>query len=385
MKQKKSRTKSNTTFVLKNRKANIAITAFIALQFFILPAILFSQETGPIIKFESPIHKFGNINEVDGKVTHKFIFENVGDDTLLIKRVKPGCGCTSSNWTKTPVLPGEQGFISATFNPANRKGKFTKGISITTNELKNPNKSLIIEGHIIPRPPSFKDTFRIQLGNLWVTKNSFSFMNIMNTQKIWDTVLVFNNNDKAMTLSIKQPLLPHIEVAVSSEVLQPKQRGFIAVGYDAVKKGGLGPFYGENIRLNTNDSIQPLKIFHVAADIKEDFSHLTDEERAKSPKIVFENPTFDFGTAKTGDVVKHTFSFTNQGLSDLIIHRTQAACSCTATMPTKKNLKPGESAEIALQFNTSGRKGKQVKTITVITNDYANPKTVLTIKGNLEN
>ena len=67
---------------------------------------LFSQSSK--ILFEHSEHNFGDINEKDGKVSHKFSFKNDGDQPLLILSVKPSCGCTTPNWSKNPINPGDE-------------------------------------------------------------------------------------------------------------------------------------------------------------------------------------------------------------------------------------------------------------------------------------
>lgn len=49
----------------------------------------------------------------------------------------------------------------------------------------------------------------------------------------------------------------------------------------------------------------------------------------------------------------------------------------------KKRIKPGESTNIAVTFNSKGRKGPQVKTVNVTTNDPEKQNLTLTIKCNI--
>ena len=50
---------------------------------------------------------------------------------------------------------------------------------------------------------------------------------------------------------------------------------------------------------------------------------------AIGPKIAFETPVYDFGKVKSGDLVKHTFTFTNTGDELLILTNVQPSCGCT--------------------------------------------------------
>ena len=58
----------------------------------------------------------------------------------------------------------------------------------------------------------------------------------------------------------------------------------------------------------------------------------------------------------------------------------KASCGCTAAQTQKDEVPPGEKGEVTATFNIGDRTGTQVKTVTVETDDAANPKTVLTLK-----
>ena len=111
---------------------------------------LFSQSSK--IVFENSEHDFGEIQEKGGKVSYKFSFKNVGDEPLLILSVKPSCGCTTPNWSKNPIKPGEEGFIIAQYNPRGRPGVFRKSLNVVTNQsiIDKPNNIYIyIKGNVL--------------------------------------------------------------------------------------------------------------------------------------------------------------------------------------------------------------------------------------------
>ncbi|WP_181306429.1 DUF1573 domain-containing protein [Rufibacter sp. XAAS-G3-1] len=86
------------------------------------------------------------------------------------------------------------------------------------------------------------------------------------------------------------------------------------------------------------------------------------------PSIQFEEQRFDFGDIKSGDVVEHTFKFTNNGTLPLIISNVRTTCGCTATDFPKAPVMPGETASITAKFDSAGKRGKQNKVITVESN-----------------
>ncbi len=84
--------------------------------------------------------------------------------------------------------------------------------------------------------------------------------------------------------------------------------------------------------------------------------------------IKFKELEHDFGVIKQGEQVGHIFSFTNTGDADLIILNTTVGCGCTITKYDKKPVSPGKSGSVEVSFNSSGRSGKQTKTLVVISN-----------------
>ncbi|MBN9283117.1 MULTISPECIES: DUF1573 domain-containing protein [Flavobacterium] len=76
-----------------------------------------------------------------------FEFKNTGKTAVIITNVKASCGCTATDYTKSPVAPNETAKITATFNAA-AKGVFTKTVTVTTNAEEAP-KVLVFKGTVI--------------------------------------------------------------------------------------------------------------------------------------------------------------------------------------------------------------------------------------------
>lgn len=102
----------------------------------------------PEIFFENPDFNFGKAYKGD-KVEHVYRFENRGNDTLEIKKVKPSCGCTAAVLSNHSILPGETGEIKTTFNTGSYGGKVKKTIAVLSNDPRTPNHKLTISGEVI--------------------------------------------------------------------------------------------------------------------------------------------------------------------------------------------------------------------------------------------
>jgi len=334
------------------------------------------------ISFEKTTHDFGTIKEEIGNAVAKFVFTNTGKSDLKILKVKTSCGCTASDYTKTVIKPGDKGFVSAIYHTAHRPGAFRKTITVTVNNPDKPNTVLFIKGKVSPRQKSPADRFPTSMGNLKLMSNHLAFNDVKLTDIRTDSMKVYNNWSHQM--DFKFPNLPaHITVKMlPSNTLQPKTSGYIVVTYDANKKNDFGLVY-DRIAIQTNDAQQAMKTLTVSAILSQDFSSLSDKQLKKAPKIVMDKTTYDFGKVKAGTIIKFNYVVTNQGKHELIIHKVKASCGCTATKPAATHIKKNKSTEIAVEFNTSGRRGRQHKTITVITNDPTNPQIILNVQGEL--
>lgn len=86
-----------------------------------------------VISSDNVEHDFGAIKEADGSVTHTFVIKNTGDAPLVITRVVASCGCTTPQFSKEPIAPGQTSKIDVTYNPAGRPGQFVKTIAVYSN------------------------------------------------------------------------------------------------------------------------------------------------------------------------------------------------------------------------------------------------------------
>ena len=96
-------------------------------------------------KFEKEIINYGKI-ALGSDGNRVFEFTNVGDQPLIIERIKPACGCTLAKKPEKPIMPGENGIIEVGYD-TKRPGGFTKGITIFSN-AKNKRKVIKIKGYI---------------------------------------------------------------------------------------------------------------------------------------------------------------------------------------------------------------------------------------------
>ena len=111
-----------------------------------------------------------------------------------------------------------------------------------------------------------------------------------------------------------------------------------------------------------------------------------DHQKAPSGPITtisYEKTEYNFGNIDAGRKYTTTFKFTNTGTEDLLISEAIGSCGCTVPSWPEEPIKAGKSGVIKVEFDTKGRYGEQLKTVTVTTNTEPN-KNVLTIKSNVK-
>ncbi|OGX88813.1 DUF1573 domain-containing protein [Hymenobacter coccineus] len=102
-----------------------------------------------VLTFERDLHDFGAVPE-GTMAAHEFRFKNTGNQPVVIANVQASCGCTTPDWTKTPVLPGKSGIVRAVYSSAGRPGVFSKTVTVTSNAAE-PSHVLTIKGTVLTK------------------------------------------------------------------------------------------------------------------------------------------------------------------------------------------------------------------------------------------
>lgn len=105
-----------------------------------------AQKPSTPVKWNEVVYDFGELKK-GVPVSHDFTFTNTTKSVVLITNVKASCGCTATDYTKTPVKPGETAYVKATYNAA-ASGSFSKTVTVTLNENESP-VILTIKGKVV--------------------------------------------------------------------------------------------------------------------------------------------------------------------------------------------------------------------------------------------
>jgi len=135
------------------------------------------------------------------------------------------------------------------------------------------------------------------------------------------------------------------------------------------------PIANSATQTETNSGTDTPSISTMEFMATEDLSMRATSSRAKQPRsgdnkasMNFEEATFDFGTLKSGEKVKHHYKFTNTGNAPLIIHNATSTCGCTVPEIPLEPISPDDTGSILVYYDSTGKIGTQNKTITIQTN-----------------
>jgi len=347
---------------------------------------LFAQ---PAIKFDATTIDFGIIKEEDGKVSGRFEFTNTGNQDLLLTGVKPGCGCTAADYTKTPVAPGGKGFIIATYNPFNRPGSFNKSIKVTTNESKsdgteNASYTIYIKGNVEKKPPSKFEVegYKNGAGEIRIKDNQVK-LEMLNTESKSFTILVKNFSGKESAFDpINIPNYIIMEKNNATIIFKAGEEKELTLRYDAAKRGEIGVFK-DIVSIQTQDSLEPRISIIVESAITEDFTKLTPKQLQDAPKAVLDSLTLNFGKIEKNTNPTRQIKLYNKGKNPLIIRQLKSSTSVFSIATDKNEISKDSFATLTVTLNSRNRRGMQTAIIEIITNDPANSHLLLNCSGDI--
>jgi len=91
--------------------------------------------------------------------------------------------------------------------------------------------------------------------------------------------------------------------------------------------------------------------------------------------------SYDFGSVDQGTLVQHVFHIANRGQQTLEIQSVHGSCGCTAAIVAASSVAPGAETAIEVSLDTHKLVGAHARSVSVHTNDAAQPTLSLTLHG----
>ena len=331
------------------------------------------------ITFDKIQHDFGKVNEGDGATSYDFTFKNTGSAPLIIQNVSTTCGCTTPEWTKQPIRPGETGFIKVSYDVKGRPGGIDKTITVHSNGSSAPiNLRIIGEVKPVDRHPT--EAYRYPVGTIRLDDMHVAFNRMYSNEKSGLVVTAYNPGHDAVKISFIN-LPAHIQADVRPATIKQGEKAQIKVVYDAARKNDWG-FVADQISMILNDNKAKEYKLTVTANIEEDFSKWTMTQLQNAPVVSVDKQVIEGGRIKKGETKTFQVKLTNTGKSKLLIRKIESG-SILITVDAPKEIAAGASADLTITFDSTNQSGDQNKSITMITNDPKNAQIIFRLKANV--
>jgi len=107
----------------------------------------------------------------------------------------------------------------------------------------------------------------------------------------------------------------------------------------------------------------------VFSNIPNNSSNTIQNNSGLQPRILVSEEEWDFGKVTRGEKPTHIFIVKNGGEGDLIIEGVKGSCPCIEASISTNRIKPGESAELKVSYDTTDYVGKDEKHLHIYSND----------------
>ena len=325
----------------------------------------------PVITFQKTEHDFGKIHEEDGRVSVVFEFKNEGMSPLVLSNVRASCGCTTPTWTKEPVEPGQTGSITVTYNPNGRPGRFQKTVTITSN-AKEPTVKVYIKGEVIPKAAQPVNKYTVAVGELSM-KSKMLDLGTLKKGEVKGGELEYANLSKAdHTVELATNAADaFLGSQVTLATVKPEQVGQFVFSFDTKAPKLYGPVEAyAYVVVDGKKEISDAFKLTIKANVVEDFSALTVEEKQQAPIIEVNNELTVGNKLASGKSYKYVITVKNSGVNPLEIRRAYSSESRLA-IKAPKAIKSGKKAALNVTINTKGLEpGTYTREVVIISNDF---------------
>jgi hypothetical protein len=203
-----------------------------------------------VLTFERTDHDFGQVPE-GTLASYEFKFKNTGNQPIVIASAQASCGCTTPDWTKTPVLPGKSGVIKAVYNSAGRPGVFAKTVTVTSNATEG-SKVLSLKGTVLTKEELRATLTPAQLAaspRLVLERSTYDFGRIEAGQQPVARLGVKNTGPKDLVLSTISSPCYCVGYRGVPPTIKPGQSAVVELVYSQRNVGAAT----EEVKLSSND------------------------------------------------------------------------------------------------------------------------------------
>lgn len=309
----------------------------------------------------------------------RFTVTNTGKDPLIISHIHPSCGCTTVEWTRTPIAAGSTGFIEAEYD-AKMLGVFQKDLEVYTNASSEP-VYLHLQGRVVSTLTNYEGLFPVGVGQIRLSTNNVEFEDVNKGDRPVAEIALVNTSRQSYIPTLMH-IPPYLDVKYLPEKLSGGRIGKIQLTLDSEKLYQLG-LNQTSVYLakEPGDKVSEENEIVISAVLLPDFSGLSAEELARAPKLELSADSLSIGKMGLLNRKSATIRLYNKGKDPLEIRAIQVSNRSLGISLSNRRIEAGTSAK--LKITVHGKYLNRVKNrprVILITNDPQMPKVVIPIK-----
>lgn len=327
------------------------------------------------VKWLSTVYDFGTWHEVQGKRTGYARFVNTGPDEVIITGVRPSCGCTGADFYKEPVAAGDTAWVSFTYDPTHRPGRFEKTVKVYTDP-GHVMQVITIHGTVIGTPESLRTEFPVEAGPMRMSALKYNFGDTPKGTPRHGYLTGYNQ---------------------SGDTIYPRLQGVSEPLQATIPKNGVAPgeaftigFYLPTRTLTAGAHSFPVEILAgkaklqttVNIDVLPLRAQMSETEMAQAPHVAVPTLPVELSGGKPGGKIKFKFPVRNTGKTPLHIERVYSRASAVTLTKVPRNIKAGATANAEGYIDLSQVDGPAYGfLVEVISSDPLQPSVTVRLTG----
>ena len=341
----------------------------------LLPFNVYAQQ----LSVKNEVIDCGNVI-YEQPVTAKFEMQNMSSNPISIKDVKTSCGCTTVEYPKGQIAPGESFVVNATYD-SRQMGHFCKDIALYSDASQQPFY-LQIRGVVVEEIIDFAGQYPYTIADLNVDRNDVEFDDVNRGDRPVQKINIRNASSKSVS-PVVMHLPSYMQAQVSPTTLQPGRQGTISLILDSKKVRDYGltqtsVFLG----MYPGDKVHPDKEISVSTVLLPAFTEMTETQMQYAPKLGLSaeelNIAFNGKAKKTETII-----IENLGRSELDISSLQMFTSGMKVKLNKTKLQSGEQAKLKITVDAKEiKKARSKPRVLMITNDPKRAKVIINVNVN---
>lgn len=102
--------------------------------------LMAAEPEGAAVAFTTKLYDLGELSVEDDKQLLRVPFTNVGDKPLVVLEVRTSCSCTTVEYARGKIMPGERGVLNVMVDPSKAPvGNFYRVLQVVTTASDTPS------------------------------------------------------------------------------------------------------------------------------------------------------------------------------------------------------------------------------------------------------